>query len=123
MTSFPSHMFRWAAIYGTIVLLPLYFSPIPTRGAENLYGFIGTALAFQAVFWVIGSDPAHYRALMLPAVAEKLAFGIPVMALLVSGYPIHPALPLFGAIDLLLGLGFILAWKRTQVTTMGTANG
>jgi hypothetical protein len=107
-------MFRWAAVYGVIVLAPLYFTPLPVSGAENLYGFIGTALAFQAVFWVIGSDPVRYRSLMLPAVAEKLAFGVPVMVLLVTGYPIHAALPLFGAIDLLLGLGFFLAWRTTR---------
>ena len=74
---FPSRMFRWAAIYGVIVLLPLYLTPLPWRGAEVFLGFVGLALVFQAVFWVIGTDPAKYRALMPVAVAEKLVFGLP----------------------------------------------
>ena len=68
MHTFPSRMFRWAAIYGVFVLTPLYFTPLPREGAEVLLGFVGLALVFQAVFWTIGGDPAKYRALMPNAV-------------------------------------------------------
>ena len=78
---FPARMFRWAAIYGLIVLTPMYFAPLPPQLGETLLGFIGLALVFQGVFWVIGSDPVKYRALMPLAVAEKLAFGVPALAL------------------------------------------
>ncbi len=97
MTNFPSRMFRWAAIYGVIVLTPMYFTPLPELGAEVLLGFVGLALVFQGVFWVIGSDPVKYRALMLFA----------------QGYPVPPPVAVFAAIDLALGLGFLLAWRRT----------
>ena len=110
---FAARMFRWAAIYGAIVLLPLYLTPLPPAGGEVLLGFTGLALVFQAVFWIIGGDPAKYRALMLPAVAEKLVFGLPTVALALRGYPLPPPVAGFAGIDLALGLGFYLAWRRT----------
>lgn len=115
MLTFPSRMFRWAAIYGVIVLTPMYFAPLPDLGAEVLLGFVGLALVFQGVFWVIGGDPLKYRALMPLAVAEKLVFGVPALALFVQGYPIAPPVAVFAAIDLALGVGFLLAWRRTPV--------
>ena len=113
MPKFPSLMFRWAAIYGVIVLTPLYFTPLPPQLGETLLGFIGLALVFQGVFWVIGSDPVKYRALMPLAVAEKMAFGVPALALFSQGYPVAPPVAGFAAVDLLLGLGFFLAWRKT----------
>ena len=71
----------------------------------------GLAVVFQGVFWTIGSDPAKYRALMPYAVAEKLVFGVPCLALWVSGYPVNQPVALFAGVDLLLGLGFFLAWR------------
>ena len=85
MSKFPARMFRWAAIYGVVVLTPLYLTPLPQQGAEVFLGFVGLALVFQAVFWIIGGDPVRYRALMLPAVAEKLVFGLPALVLFAQG--------------------------------------
>lgn len=113
---FPRRMFRWAAIYGVIVLLPLYLTPLPSVGGETLLGFIGLALVFQAVFWIIGSDPVKYRALMLTAIAEKLVFGVPALALFAQGYPVPPPVAFFAGIDVALGLGFWLAWRRTPLS-------
>lgn len=114
MGAFPSRMFRWAAIYGVLVLLPLYFTPLPPVGAEILLGFTGLALVFQAVFWIIGGDPAKYRPLMLPAVAEKMVFGLPTLALFAQGYPVNPPVAVFAAIDVALGIGFYFSWKTTR---------
>lgn len=113
MTTFPSRMFRWAAIYGVIVLTPLYLAPLPPQLGETLLGFIGLALVFQGVFWVIGSDPVKYRALMLLAVAEKLVFGVPALTLFAQGYPVALPVAVFAVIDLALSLGFLLARRRT----------
>lgn len=113
MDRFPARMFRWAAIYGVIVLTPLYFTPLPPAGGEVLLGFTGLALVFQAVFWIIGGDPLRFRALMLPAVAEKLVFGLPTVALAARGYPVAPPVVVFAVIDLALASGFWLAWRRT----------
>lgn len=110
---FPARMFRWAAIYGVIVLTPLYFTPLPPVGAEVFLGFVGLALVFQGVFWTIGGDPVKYRALMPLAVAEKAVFGVPALSLFAQGYPVPPQVAGFAGIDLLLGLGFFLAWRCT----------
>ena len=115
MGKFPGRMFRWAAVYGVIVLLPLYFTPLPPQRGEVLLGFIGLALVFQGVFWTIGSDPAKYRALMPYAVAEKLVFALPALLLYLRGYPVQALVAGFAVIDLLLGLGFFAAWRRTRV--------
>lgn len=113
MGIFPSRMFRWAAIYGVVVLVPLYFTPMPPVMGEVLLGFVGLALVFQGVFWMIGSNPVKYRNLMPLAVAEKLIFGVPALALFAQGYPVSPPTAVFAGIDLLLGLGFFVAWRRT----------
>lgn len=115
MGKFPARMFRWAAIYGVIVLLPLYFTPLPPGMGETFLGFVGLALVFQGVFWTIGGDPVKYRALMPYAIAEKLVFGLPALALFAQGYPVPPPVTVFAAIDVLLGIGFWLAWRRTPV--------
>ncbi len=115
MGKFPGRMFRWAAIYGVIVLMPLYLTPLPKVGAEVFLGFVGLALVFQAVFWTIGSNPAKYRPLMPYAVAEKLVFAVPCLSLWASGYPVNPPVAAFAGIDVLLGLGFLFAWSRTPV--------
>ena len=115
MSKFPSRMFRWAAIYGVIVLLPMYlFTPLQKDGAEVFLGFVGLALVFQALFWMIGRDPAKYRPLMPLAVAEKVVFAVPCLALWASRYPVNPPVALFACIDLLLGLGFFVAWQKSK---------
>ncbi len=116
MGKFPSRMFRWAAIYGVLVLTPLYFTPLPPRMAETFLGFVGLALVFQGMFWTIGGDPEKYRALMPYAVLEKLVFGVPTVGLYAQGYPVPPPVAVFAGIDLALGLGFFLAWRRTPLT-------
>lgn len=107
--------FRGAAIYGLIVLLPQYLRA-PQPGAEAIaYGFVGTASVFQLAFWIIGGNPARYRALMPVGVLEKLVFGVPVAILYTQGRAPAALLP-FALIDLLLGLGFFIAWRATQRT-------
>lgn len=113
MGRFPARMFRWAAIYGVIVLTPLYFTPLPPALGEIFLGFVGLALVFQGVFWTIGSDPVKYKPLMPFAVAEKLVFGVPALTLWARGYPVTQPVAAFATIDVLLGLGFFLAWRRT----------
>ena len=107
-----SWWFRGAAVYGLVVLIPQYFLPPPAGAEVFFYGFIGTAAAFQFVFWVIGGDPARYRALMPVGVVEKLAYGVPVLILFANGRA--DALYVGAAIiDLILGVGFFVAWRAT----------
>ena len=113
-------IFRVAAIYGIVVLAPLYFLEAqvaaPARllpHPEYFYGFIGTALAAQVMFLIIATDPARYRPLMLAGVAEKVPFGVAVWVLWAQGRV--PASTVgFGTADLVLAALFGLAWWRTR---------
>lgn len=104
--------YRAAAIYGLVALLPQYALAAPKGGEVNFYGFVGTAVAFQLAFWVIGGDPARYRALMPVSVVEKLVFGVPVAMLDATG-KVPATVLAFGIVDLIFGAGFLLAWRVT----------
>lgn len=110
--SFPARMFRGAALYGVIVLLPLYFQPVAKEGVQMVFGFIGLALVFQWIFWIIGGDPVKYKGLMWPAIAEKLVFGVPALILWAKGQT-PQLVATFALIDLLIAVGFFLAWRQT----------
>jgi hypothetical protein len=126
--SFASRVFRWAGIYGILVLTPLYFLegelsrryPPPITHPENFYGFIGVALAWQLAFLVIARDVQRFRPLMLPAVAEKLLAGGPIVSLCWQGRTDLSALPP-ALIDLLLGTLFAVSYYRTRSANLPAA--
>lgn len=109
----PRWIFIAAGLYGLAIIIPQYvmearigrdFPPAITH-PEHFCAFLGVALAWQLAF---ASDVKRYRLLMLPAVVEKLAFGVPAIVLHLQGRA--PALVAgFGAFDLLLAAGFALA--------------
>jgi uncharacterized membrane protein YccC len=113
-------LFRLAAIWGLLTLTPLYFifnligqkDPPPITHPAFFYGFVGAALAWQFAFFVIATDPARYRPLMIPSVFEKFSYGIAVMILVAQGRMRSSDL-LFGVIDLLLGTLFVIAYMKT----------
>ena len=110
---FARRMFRWAAVYGVLVLTPMYFLPPPAERTEAYFGFIGSALAFQLAYWIIGGDPLRYRALMPVGVLAKLSFAIPALTLFALGrLDAVTAVPV--SMDVLLAVGFVVAWRRTS---------
>ena len=119
--NFARRVFLVAGIYGLIVLLPQYFLerrtgidfPPAITHPEYYYGFIGVAVAWQFVFFVIARDPVRYRPIMVPAVLEKAAFGFPAIVLFLLG---NLSLQMLGAglIDLVLGTLFIVSYNRTR---------
>ena len=120
MHRFARRVFTVAGIYGLIVLVPQYFlaarigrdTPPAITHQEYFYGFIGVAVAWQFVFLLIGRDPERYRPLMLPALLEKLAFGIPAIILFAQGQ-LPGSVLFFGLLDLTLGTLFVAAWRST----------
>jgi hypothetical protein len=110
--NFARRMFRGAAIYGIVVLTPMYAIAAPSDRPDTYYGFIGCALVFQWLFWIIGGDPTRYRSLMPAAVAEKLVYAVPALALASQGKAPVIVIP-FAIIDLLLGTGFLIARGKT----------
>jgi hypothetical protein len=120
MNRFARRVFTVAGTYGLIVLVPQYFlaarigrdTPPVITHQEYFYGFIGVAVAWQFVFLLIGRDPERYRPLMIPAVLEKLAFGVPAIILYAQGR-LPGSVLFFGLLDLMLGVLFVAAWRAT----------
>ena len=120
MNRFARKVFTGAGIYGLVVMLPQYFlaarigidTPPAITHQEYFYGFVGLAVAWQFVFLLIGRDPERYRPLMIPAVLEKLAFGVPAIVLYVQGN-LPGTVLFFGLLDLTLGALFVASWRAT----------
>jgi hypothetical protein len=118
--TFSRSVFLVAGIYGIATLLPLYFLearlardfPPPVSHPEQYYGFIGVALSWQLVFLIIAHDVRRYRILMLPAVLEKLSFGLAAVLLFTVGRVAAPVVAA-GAVDLLFAGLFALAFRAT----------
>ena len=114
-------VFLTAGIYGLVVLLPQYFMegtlgrnfPPSLTHPENFYGFIGIGLAWQFAFLLIARDVQRFRLFMLPAVLEKLSFGIAVLVLYGQGR-IPPLVACAGSIDLLFAAFFAQAFRSTS---------
>jgi len=113
--AFARRVFRSAAVYGFVVLPPMYLLAPSDEHFPAYIGFVGLALVFQAVFWIIGGDPARYRALMLPSVAEKAVFAVPALVLYAMEET-DAVTASFAAVDILLGSLFLTAWRRTRLT-------
>ncbi len=117
---FARRVFRIAAIYGLLVLVPQYFleapigrkAPPPMTHPEFFYGFVGVAIAWQIAFLIISRDPVRYRMFMIPSVLEKASFGVATVALYLVGR-IDVQMLGAGLIDLTLGALFVVAYVRT----------
>lgn len=117
---FAKTVFWIAGIWGVLTLTPLYFifdmigrkDPPPITHPAFFYGFAGAALAWQIAFFIIATDPARYRLLMIPSMFEKFSYAIAVV-ILVMQHRMHASDLAFGGIDLLLGLLFVMAYLKT----------
>jgi len=118
---FAKIVFWIAAIWGVLVITPLYFmfdligrnDPPPITHPGFFYGFAGAALAWQIAFFFIAKDPLRHRPLMIPSMLEKFGYGAAVVILVFQGR-MHPSDLVFGAVDLLLGLLFVVAYLKTR---------
>jgi hypothetical protein len=117
---FAKIVFRIAAIWGFLIITPLYFlfdlvgknDPPPITHPAFYYGFVGVALVWQFAFLIIASDPIRFRLLMIAAILEKLVYSVPVV-ILVSQKRMNPKDLVFAGIDLFLGVLFVFAYLRT----------
>lgn len=120
MIKFAKIIFWIAAVWGFVILTPLYFifdsigrqDPPPITHPAFYYGFVGVALAWQIGFVVIARDPVRFRPMMIPAVVEKFGYGISLIVLYLQ-HRLHGVDVAFGGLDLLLGVLFLLAFART----------
>jgi hypothetical protein len=117
---FAKIVFWLAAIWGFLIITPLYFmfalisknDPPPITHPGFFYGFVGVAVVWQLAFIIVARDPTRFRPMMIPAILEKLVYSIPVI-ILVLQKRMHPADLVFSATDLLLAVLFLIAYLRT----------
>jgi len=117
---FAKRLFFIAALYGVIGLVPQYFMeakngsdyPPAITHPEYYYGFIGVALAWQVLFFLVARDPVRYRLAMLPGALEKIGFGAAGVALYLQGRVATQMLA-FGCVDLVFALLFVIAFLKT----------
>jgi hypothetical protein len=114
-------LFWIAGIYGIVVLLPNYvlenrvgrdYPPAITH-PEYFYGFVGVGLAWQVAFLIIATDPRRFRPLIVAGVLEKFSFAAAIAVLSAQGRAPAP-LCFFAAIDLTLGMLFLVAFARLK---------
>ena len=112
-------VFNVAAVWGVILLAPLYFlfdrigidDPPPITHPGFFYGFVGVALAWQVAFVIIARDPQRFRPIMIPSILEKLAFGVAAVLLYAHSQVKVQDLG-FGIADLMFAALFALAYVR-----------
>ena len=118
---FAKFVFRIAAVWGVLVLFPLYFlydrigaaDPPPITHPGFYYGFVATALTWQVLFAVIGSDPLRFAPAMPVAVLEKIGYALTVGVLFAQGR-MHGSDMVFAGTDTLLGVLFAVAYVRLR---------
>jgi hypothetical protein len=118
---FAKIVFLIAGIWGVLVITPLFFlfnvigiqDPPPITHPGFYYGFVTAALAWQVAFFVIARDPVRLRPIMIPAIVEKFGYGIVVIALFLQNR-MHASDLVFGCVDLLLGVLFVVALNKTR---------
>jgi hypothetical protein len=116
-------VFFAAGVYGILILAPQYFLearigrdyPPAITHPEHFYGFICVALAWQVLFLIIAWEPTRYRLAMLAGALEKFGFGGAVGVLFIQGRVPFTNLG-FALLDVLLGLLFVMAFRRTPAS-------
>lgn len=118
--TFARRVFMVAGVYGILVLVPQYFMedrvgrdfPPPITHPEHYYGFIGVALAWQVLFLIMAKDPGRYRPAMIPAILEKLTWGLACVVLFTRGRLSSLVLGA-GVLDLVLAILFVVSYRAT----------
>jgi hypothetical protein len=117
---FARAVFVIAGIWGVLVLAPLYFmfgmigrqDPPQISHPAFYYGFVGTALAWQIAFFIIGASPVRFRPIMIPSVIEKFAYAIAGAVLYLQARMRSSDL-VFVAADFVFGILFLVAFFTT----------
>lgn len=115
-------VFCIAAIYGFILLIPMYFlmnsidqkAPPAIGHPEFYYGFVGVTLPWQCVCVLIAVDPWRFQAVIPIAVLEKVIYSAPVVILYLMD---KVQLTILGTalVDPIFAILFISEYLRTGI--------
>jgi len=118
---FAKYVFGISAIFGFLFLLPLYFaenyvaaeSPPAITHPEFYYGFVGVALIWQFVYFMIATNPVRFRPIMILAGLAKFSLVLTFFCLFlvqrVSAKTLAAAVP-----DFLMALLFFACFFATK---------
>jgi len=118
---FAKIVFWIAGFWGVLVLAPLYFmfdligrqDPPPITHPAFYYGFVGAGLAWQIVFFIVATNPARFRPLMIACMVEKFSYAVALIILYMQSR-LHRADLVFGGVDFVLGILFLASFLQTQ---------
>jgi hypothetical protein len=118
---FAKIVFWVAGIWGVLVLTPLYFmfdligrqDPPPITHPAFYYGFIALGLAWQIAFLIIAINPVPLRPLMIAGMIEKFSYSGSLIVLYLQRR-LHASDLVFGLVDFLFGMLFVLAFLKTK---------
>lgn len=118
---FAKIIFYIAAIWGILILTPLYFmfdligrqDPPPITHPGFYYAFVSVGLAWQIAFFIIARDPVRFRPLMIAAILEKFGYGGTFIVLYLQSRLTKGDLVL-GCIDLFFGILFVTAFVKLR---------
>lgn len=113
-------VFLVAGGMGFLLVLPAYFvesfsaklNPPAIEHPDFYYGFVGVVAVWQLVYWLIGTDPARYRPMMLPAALAKGSFVATLLALFAAGRA-NTIWVGFAVFDGTFSVLFLIAYVRT----------
>jgi hypothetical protein len=119
--NFARRVFLVAGIYGVVVLVPQYFMearvgrdfPPAITHPEFYYGFLGVALAWQVLFFIIARDPVRFRLAMWPSILEKVSFGTASLILFAQQRSAAPVLA-GGLVDFIFAALFYVSIRRAR---------
>jgi hypothetical protein len=120
---FAKVVFWIAGVWGILLLTPLYFmfdligrqDPPPITHPQFYYAFVSAAMVWQFVFFVIATDPARFRPMILMSVFEKLGYVLTVVVLYLQGRT-TPARSVTALPDAVLAVLFVVAFLRVGST-------
>lgn len=118
---FTKIVFGIAGAWGVLALTPLYFMfdtigrqdpPVLTH-PQFYFGFLGVTLAWQSVFFVIATNPARFRPMIIPSLIEKLTF-VGAITVLYLQRRMTPSETMSAFPDAILAVLFMIAFAKTK---------
>jgi hypothetical protein len=118
---FTKYTFWIAAIYGVLIIFPLFFSeqklgidyPPPISHAEYFYSFAAVTLIWQVLFIFIAVNPIQLRPVIIPCILEKLCL-LPAFVIMVpQGRFPYFWIPLM-LVDIIFAIAFFIAFRKLK---------